>query len=218
MTLALFDLDNTLLTGDSDHEWGNFLIKKKLVDETSYKATNDAFYAQYEQGTLDIFEYTAFSFVPLAEHTMDELRLLHREFMDSVIRPMIGDKARALVESHRDQGHTLLVITATNSFITRPIIEEFGIDHLIATEPKIINGRFTNEIDGTPCFQGGKVVRLEQWLEQNKTNLTGSFFYSDSFNDLSLMEKVDTAIAVDPDEKLRSTAMDKGWEIISLLP
>jgi HAD superfamily hydrolase (TIGR01490 family) len=216
MTLALFDLDNTLLSGDSDHEWGNFLVKKKLVDETSYKATNEAFYAQYKQGTLDIFAYCAFSFAPLAKFSMDELKRLHHEFMDSVIHPMIRKKAKALVDSHRIKGHTLLVITATNSFITSPIVKEFGIDHLIATEPKIVNGRYTNKIDGTPCFHEGKVARLEEWLEKNRTTLDGSFFYSDSINDLPLMEKVDTAIAVDPDENLRSVAIKKGWEIISL--
>lgn len=218
MTLALFDLDNTLLSCDSDHEWGNFLIKKKLVDEISYKAANEAFFAQYKQGILDIFEYSAFSFQPLARHSMSELKVLHSEFMDSVIHPMIGKKARDLVESHRVQGHTLVLITATNSFITRPIANEFGIEHLIATEPKIVNGRFVNEIDGTPCYQEGKVTRLEQWLEQRKTTLNGSFFYSDSINDLSLMEKVTTAIAVDPDDKLRSLAIENGWDIISLRP
>lgn len=217
MTLALFDLDNTLLHGDSDHEWGNFLIKKNIVDAVSYRATNEAFFDQYKQGTLDIFEYSAFSFVPLAQHSMEELHLLHAEFMESVIRPMIGKKARDLVESHRKLGHTLLVITATNSFITRPIAAEFGIENLIATEPKIINGRFTNKIDGIPCFQGGKVSRLNEWLVENGVTLNGSFFYSDSFNDLPLMEKVTTAIAVDPDEKLRVIAIENGWDIISLL-
>jgi HAD superfamily hydrolase (TIGR01490 family) len=218
MTLVLFDLDNTLLSGDSDHEWGNFLISKNLVDAASYKASNEAFFAQYKLGTLDIYEYSAFSFKPLAEHTMDELKTLHAEFMENIIHPMIGQKARDLVSAHRAQGHTLMVITATNSFITRPIVKEFGITHLIATEPRLIDGRFTNEIEGTPCFQDGKVVRLEQWLKTNQATLEGSIFYSDSINDLALMEKVGTAVAVDPDDKLRLIAKDNGWKIISLLP
>jgi HAD superfamily hydrolase (TIGR01490 family) len=217
MTLAIFDLDNTLLDGDSDFTWGEFLVKKKLVDEITYKETNDKFYEQYKQGTLDIHEFCRFSFTPLMEHSMDELRILHNEFMEDVIRPMIGEKAKSLVKYHQQQGHVLLVITATNSFITRPIVEAFGIKNLLATEPKISNGRYVNEIEGTPCFHEGKVVRLLEWLEQERLNLDGSFFYSDSHNDLPLMEKVEKPIAVDPDEKLKLIAKQRGWKIISLL-
>jgi len=217
MTLALFDLDNTLLSGDSDHEWGNFLISKNLVDGPSYKAANDAFYAQYKQGSLDIFEYSAFSFFPLTQHSMSFLNVLHEEFMDTVILPLIRQKAIDLVESHRAQGHTLIVITATNSFITKPIVKYFGIDNLLATEVKMVKGRFTNSIEGTPCFNSGKVTRIRQWLDENNESLSGSFFYSDSHNDLPLMELVDTAIAVDPDEKLAIIAKERGWDTISLL-
>lgn len=217
MTLALFDLDHTLLNGDSDHEWGNFLIGKKLVDESTYKAANEAFFSQYQEGTLDIFAYSAFSFVPLSEHSMAELQVLHDEYMESVVLPMIANKARALVDRHREQGDTLVVITATNSFITRPIVAEFGIEHLIATEPLIVAGRFTNKIQGIPCFQDGKVLRLEQWLKKTNNSLECSVFYSDSINDLPLMERVTRPIAVDPDPKLRAKSLEKGWEIISLL-
>jgi len=217
MTLAIFDLDNTLLSGDSDHGWGNFLVQKKLVDEEKYKRANENFFAMYNQGTLDIYEYSAFSFKPLAERSMEELEILHKEFMRDVILPMIGSKAKSLVKYHRDQGHTLLVITATNSFITRPIVEAFGIEHLLATDPKIKNGRYTTEIEGTPCFHEGKVLRLNKWLEEMNSDLKGSFFYSDSHNDLPLMELVETAIAVDPDKKLAEIAKTRGWKIISLL-
>ncbi len=216
MTLILFDLDNTLLSGDSDYEWGSFLVRKNLVDKDSYETANIRFYEQYKQGKLDIHEYSAFSFKPLSESSMEELSQLHNEFMQEVIQPIMGDKAKSLIEQHKQQGHTLMVITATNSFITRPIVQAFGIDNLLATEPKIVNGRYTPEIDGIPCFHEGKVLRLEHWLKKNKVSLEGSCFYSDSFNDLPLMEKVETAIAVDPDEKLAAIAKQKGWKIISL--
>lgn len=217
MTLAIFDLDNTLLSGDSDHGWGEFLIRKKLVDEKSYKQANEKFYEQYKQGKLDIYKYSEFSFKPLTEHSMEELRILHNEFMETVIQPMMGEKAKSLVAYHQQKGHILLVITATNSFITRPIVEAFGIKNLLATEPKISNGRYVNVIDGTPCFHEGKVVRLQEWLKQEKLNLDGSYFYSDSHNDLPLMEQVETAIAVDPDDTLKSIAEQRGWQVISLL-
>lgn len=216
MTLAIFDLDNTLLSGDSDYEWGQFLVRKKLVDETSYEAANLKFYEQYKQGVLDIYEYSAFSFQPLSERSMEELWILHNEFMLEVIHPMMSKKAKSLVKQHQQQGHILLVITATNSFITRPIVKAFGIDNMLATDPKIVSGRYTIEIEGVPCFHEGKVVRLENWLEQYKVSLEGSYFYSDSYNDLPLMEKVETAIAVDPDEKLATVARQRGWQIISL--
>ena len=164
MTLALFDLDNTLLSGDSDYEWGQFLVSKGLVDPVAYEAENQRFYGQYRAGTLDILEYSAFSFGPLSERSMEELATLHREFMAEVIEPILPEKSQELVAHHRAQGHTLMVITATNSFITRPIVSAFGIEHLLATEPKIVNGRYTREVDGAPCFQHGKVTRLQQWL------------------------------------------------------
>jgi HAD superfamily hydrolase (TIGR01490 family) len=217
MTLALFDLDNTLLSGDSDYEWGCFLVRKKLVDKVKFEAVNLEFYDQYKQGTLDIYEFASFCFKPLAERSMEELQTLHNEFMDTVIRPKMGDRARELIRFHKEQGHTLLVITATNSFITRPIVKAFGIDNLLATEPKIVNGRYIAEIEGTPCFQEGKVTRLKQWLRQNNASLAGSYFYSDSFNDLPLMEVVEHVIAVDPDEKLAKIAKQRAWKVISLL-
>ncbi|WP_339138663.1 MAG: HAD family hydrolase [Candidatus Electrothrix sp. GW3-4] len=216
MPLALFDLDNTLLAGDSDYEWGRFLIKKGLVDEIYYEAENNRFYEQYKQGHLNIYEFSAFSFQPLAERSMEELQALHAEFMQEVIEPMIGQRAQDLVDKHKQQGDTVMVITATNSFITGPIVRAFGIEHLLATEPKIVKGRYTTEIDGIPCFHEGKVQRLENWLSANKMSLQGSCFYSDSINDLPLLEKVETPIAVDPDEKLAPLARHRGWKCISL--
>ena len=216
MSLVIFDLDHTLLNGDSDHSWGSFLVKKKLVDEQEYNAANDHFYEMYKQGKLDIYEYAAFSFQPLAAHTMEQLNVLHEEFMQAVVLKMIGDKAKALVQKHQDNGDTLLVITATNSFITGPIVKHFGIPHLLATEPKIVHGRYVAEIDGVPCFQEGKVTRLHQWLNEQDLNLDDSYFYTDSHNDLPLMEVVTNPVAVNPDEKLLAIAKDRNWEIINL--
>ena len=216
MALTIFDLDNTLLHGDSDYEWGQFLVTKKLVDEKKYEAANKVFYEDYKNGTLDIFEFSAFSFQPLSTRTMEELKILHDEYLTTVIKPMITKKSRQLVEKHKQQGDTLIVITATNSFITRPITTEFGIENLLATDPLIVNGRYTTEVDGIPCFQKGKITRLNKWLEENNQNMKGSTFYSDSYNDISLLEAVDTPVVVDPDEKLHEMAISRDWEIISL--
>ena len=216
MPLALFDLDNTLLAGDSDYEWGRFLIKKGLVDETYYEAENNRFFEQYKQGALDIYEFCAFSFQPLAEHGMERLQALRAEFMRDVIEPMIGGRARAVVDKHKQQGDTVMVITATNRFVTEPIVRAFGIEHLLATEPKIVDNRYTGELEGIPCFHEGKVRRLENWLAKNNVSLQGSCFYTDSINDLPLLEKVDTPVAVDPDEKLAALARRRGWDCLSL--
>lgn len=216
MTLALFDLDNTLLSGDSDYEWGRFLVRKGLVDAEVYEATNQRFYDQYKQGVLDIREFSAFSFKPLSEHDRETLAGWHQEFMHTVIQPLLSIKSLDLVEQHRQQGHTLMIITATNSFITRPIAQAFGIPHLLATEPKICQGRYTQEIDGIPCFQQGKVERLQQWLQTSGESLNGSYFYSDSRNDLPLLELVDNPVVVDPDDVLQKIAIKRHWPIISL--
>jgi len=217
MTLALFDLDNTLLSNDSDHLWGQFLVDKKLVDSETHKQRNDVFYQQYQQGKLNIHEFCAFSFESLASRSMEELAALHQEFMRNYIEPFMSNKSKALIAQHKAMGHTLMVITATNSFITRPIVSAFGIDHLIATEPKIENGRYTTQIDGTPSFQEGKVTRLKSWLAEHNETLDGSYFYSDSHNDLPLLEQVTHAIAVDPDPKLATIAQARNWDIISLV-
>jgi len=214
MTFALFDLDNTLLAGDSDYEWGQYLVDKGLVDKEVYEAKNQYFFEQYKQGSLDIHAYSAFSFEPLSRLPLAELQDIRQAFVADIIEPMIADKAKKQVELHRQQGHMLAIITATNSFVTRPIADLFGIEHLLATEPKIVDGKFTQEIDGTPCFQHGKVERFNAWRGDH--SMAGSYFYSDSHNDLPLLGLVENPIAVDPDERLEAEAIANGWSVISL--
>ena len=219
MRLALFDLDNTLLAGDSDFEWAQFLIFKGVLDREVYEARNLEFYEQYKAGTLDIHAFLDFQLKPLSRHPRTQLDGWHAEFLATRILPMITDKARALVERHAQAGDTLIVITATNSFVTRPIVREFGIEHLIATEPEQANGEFTGRVVGTPSFRQGKVERLQQWLLERGTTLAAterSWFYSDSHNDLFLMERVSDPVAVDADAELTRVAAERGWPAISL--
>ena len=216
MTLAIFDLDNTLLNGDSDYLWGQFLSQQGLVDSAFYEKENQRFYDEYVAGTLDIFEFLEFSLAPLSEIEMSKLHQLHNQFMDENIRPAITKKSRALIQTHIDKQDTLLIITATNLFITAPIAEELGIKNILATEPEKLNNRYTGKVFGIPCFREGKVERLKIWLNEVGGNLADSCFYSDSHNDLPLLEMVTKPIAVDPDDTLRSHAEMKGWDIISL--
>lgn len=219
MELALFDLDNTLLSGDSDHEWAQFLIDRGVLDRDTYEARNDAFYEDYKAGTLDIYAFLDFQLAPLAAHPRAQLDAWHADFMAERIRPMIREAGRALVKRHADEGALVAVVTATNSFVTAPIARAFGVNHLIATEPQVRDGRFTGKPEGTPSFREGKVTRLEQWLAARGETLSGfsrSWFYSDSRNDLPLLEKVTDAVAVDPDPTLRETAVARGWPVISL--
>ena len=219
MRLALFDLDNTLLTGDSDYEWGQFLVDRGVLDRDSYEAQNRAYYEQYVAGTLDIHEFLGFALRPLAAHEPADLDRWHGEFMAKRIRPMIGAPARALVKKHLDAGDLSAIITATNSFVTRPIAREFGIEHLIATEPEKIDGRFTGKVAGIPCFREGKVKRLDEWLAARGKRLADfaeSTLYSDSHNDLALLERVKRPVAVDPDKNLAAEARRRGWAVISL--
>ena len=215
MPLALFDLDNTLLSDDSDFLWGCFLVEKGLVDKKEYDEANQRFYTEYKQGTLDIFEFLAFSLQPLTQFSIDELNTLHKEFMQKHIAPAMTEKGKAQIKQHRDQGDIIVIITATNRFVTQPIADAFMVDDLIATDPEIINGKYTGKVAGTPCFQEGKITRLNGWLEKTSHDLQGSVFYSDSHNDLPLLEKVTTAIAVDPDDQLKTIALDRNWEIRS---
>ena len=219
MRLALFDLDNTLLAGDSDYEWGQFLVDRGILDRATYEAQNQAYYEQYAAGTLDIHEYLGFALRPLAEHTPADLGRWHAEFMAERILPMMSDQARALVRSHLERGDLCAIITATNSFVTAPIAREFGVAHLIATEPERRDGRFTGRVAGTPCFRDGKLVRLEQWLAglgRRMAEFEVSTCYSDSHNDLPLLQRVTRPVAVDPDETLAREAGRRGWERISL--
>ena len=215
--LALFDLDNTLLAGDSDFEWAQFLIEQGVLDREVYEARNQAFYDQYKAGTLDIHEFLDFQLKPLSRHSRAQLDRWHDEFMARKILPLIRESARALVARHR--ADLCAVVTATNSFVTRPIATAFGIEHLIATEPEVRDGRFTGAVVGTPCFREGKVVGLEAWLAGRARTLDSfreSWFYSDSLNDLPLLERVTQPTAVDPDDTLRAHALARVWPIITL--
>ncbi|MGO2355052.1 MAG: HAD family hydrolase [Marinomonas foliarum] len=216
MTLAIFDLDGTLLNGDSDYTWGQFLVEKGLVDTQAYKEANDKFFIQYQSGTLDIHEYLAFSLAPLTKFSKDELAELHNTFMQEKIQPMMQRKANALLKHHKDQGHFLLMITATNQFVTGPIGDALGMDHIIAPVPEVIDGHYTGKVVGVPSFQEGKVTRLNDWLAETGHTMEGSYFYSDSRNDLPLLELVSHPIAVDADETLTKIAQERNWQHISL--
>jgi len=215
MALALFDLDNTLLADDSDFLWGCFLVDKGLVDKSTYDAANKRFYAEYKQGTLDIFEFLAFSLKPLTQYSAAKLAELHSEFMQKHIQPVMTEKGIKKIQHHHNSGDITVIITATNSFVTAPIAAAFGVDDLIATEPEMVDGKYTGKVSGTPCFQQGKVTRLNQWLEKTSHDLKNSTFYSDSHNDLSLLECVDRPVAVDPDDELKAIALARNWEICS---
>jgi HAD superfamily hydrolase (TIGR01490 family) len=217
--LCLFDLDNTLLTGYSDYEWGQFLVDRGVLAREEYEAQNAAFFEQYKAGTLDIHEYLGFALRPLAAHTPEDLARWHAEFMRSRVLPMITASARALVRRHLAAGDLCAVVTATNSFVTAPIAREFGVPHLIATEPEARAGRFTGRVAGTPCFREGKIERVEAWLAgmgKRLEDCAESHFYSDSHNDLPLLQRVRRPVAVDPDPQLAAEAARRGWPVISL--
>ena len=216
MSLALFDLDNTLIAGDSDYEWGKWLVYKNKVDVAYYQRMNDRFFRDYEAGELDIYAYLEFALAPLAQIDPDELRDLHREFMDQIIIPMWLPEAEKLLEKHRNKGDFLVIISATNRFIVEPICHRFKVDEVIATEPEMRNGRYTGKVLGTPSYQTGKVERLQAWLQGHSETLQDSYFYSDSINDLSLLHLVDHPVAVDPDPRLKDKAKENDWPIISL--
>tara|TARA_R110002110_G_scaffold205066_7_gene416927 strand:+ start:50416 stop:51138 length:723 start_codon:yes stop_codon:yes gene_type:complete len=228
VALAIFDLDNTLIGGDSDNLWGQYLCERGLVDSVGFGARNEQFYQDYKAGTLDIDAYLRFALAPLAGRAPEELAAWHRDFMQRMIEPIMLPKAAALIAKHRDQGHDLLIITATNRFITGPIAHALGIDELLACEGEIIDGRYTGEPEGIPAFHAGKVIRLQHWLQERgsspgqsfdmalDTPLENAWFYSDSHNDLPLLELVDHPVAVDPDDRLRGIAQQNNWPIISL--
>lgn len=216
MALAIFDLDNTLIAGDSDHAWGQFLVEKAIVDAQEYKEANDQFLLDYQNGELDILKYLSFALKPLAEYPMETLLEWRKEFFVEKIKPIMLDKAIALVEKHRSAGDTLLIITATNHFVTEPIAQAFGIETLIATLPELVEGKYTGRVAGTPSFKEGKITRLNEWLESNHHSLEGSYFYSDSHNDLPLLKLVDSPIAIDPDETLREYSENNNWPVQTL--
>ncbi|WP_111413868.1 HAD family hydrolase [Billgrantia lactosivorans] len=216
MSLAIFDLDNTLLSIDSDHAWGEFLLEQGAVDAEAYREANDRFMADYEAGTLDIHAFLSVALRPLAENSPEQLAAWHQQFMASKIEPSILPKGEELLARHRSRGDTLLIVTATNRFITGPIAERLGVDHLIAVEPEVQNGRYTGRVSGTPSYREGKVKRLEEWLADKDLTLDDAWFYSDSHNDLPLLRLVEHPVAVDPDPTLREEAEKRGWRIMSL--
>ena len=217
MSLAIFDLDNTLLRGDSDHAWGEFLVEQGVVDRERFTTENDRYYAAYLAGTLDIYEFLEqHQLRPLAEHDRAMLNRWRDEFMRTRIGALITPAARALVDRHRARGDTLLIITATNSFITTPIAAAFDIPNLIATEPEEIDGRFTGKVAGIPSYREGKVTRLTDWLHDRHDTLEGSWFYSDSHNDLPLLNMVTHPVAVNPDDQLAEYARIRGWAVMEL--
>ena len=219
MDLVLFDLDNTLLDGDSDYEWAQFLIEQGVLDRASYEHRNQDFFDQYKAGRLYIYAFLDFQLAPLAQYSRAQLDAWHARFMALKILPIITGAARRLVAQNLRDGHLCAIVTATNSFVTAPIAREFGVAHLVATEPEEIHGRFTGKVNGIPCFREGKITRVEQWLAaQNKrrVDFSESRFYSDSHNDLPLLERVTRPIAVRPDSSLKQTALARGWDVIAL--
>lgn len=217
MRLALFDLDNTLLAGDSDFEWAQFLIEKEVLDREVYEARNLHFFEAYKAGTLDIHEFLDFQLKPLSRHPRKQLDQWHAEFMQKKILSIITRKARDLVDSHKEDAR--VIITATNSFVTWPIAREFGIENLIATEPEEVDGEFTGRVSGVPSFREGKVERLRSWMAEHGLAwdaIEETWFYSDSLNDLPLLSIVSHPVAVDPDETLKEHALSRDWRVISL--
>jgi HAD superfamily hydrolase (TIGR01490 family) len=214
--LALFDLDNTLLDGDSDHAWAQFLIEEGVLHSGEYHARNEWFYERYKDGTLDIHEFLDFQLAPIARRPRPQLDAWHREFMQRKVRPMILPKAAELIARHADA--TTAIVTATNRFITAPIAAELGVAKLIATDIEEVDGVFTGKARGTPAFREGKIESVDAWLRESGRRLADfeSWFYSDSLNDLPLLERVTHPVAVDPDATLRAHAAACGWPIISL--
>ena len=219
MNLALFDLDNTLLAGDSDYNWSLFLIREGLLDAKTHHDRNEQFYADYKNGSLDIVEFLKFQLIPLSQHKRVFLDKLHLKYMQEVIHPMMTDKAQALVDKHKSEHDVCVVITATNSFVTKPIATAYGIEHLIGSDPEMVNGEYTGGVTGVPSFQAGKVTRINEWLAERGQTLASfekSYFYSDSFNDLALMKLVTNPVAVNADDILKAHAEQHGWPEISL--
>jgi HAD superfamily hydrolase (TIGR01490 family) len=219
MKLALFDLDNTLLAGDSDFEWAQFLIEQGVLDREVYETRNADFYAQYKAGTLDIHAFLDFQLKPLSRHKRAVLDTWHLQFMRKKVLPMMTPLSRELVQRHQLAGDELVIVTATNSFVAGPIAMAYGVKHLIATEPEKQGADFTGRVSGIPSFREGKITRVNDWLKQRGQqwrDFSASYFYSDSHNDVPLLEIVSNPVTVDPDEKLKALALARGWPIISL--
>ncbi len=217
MTLAIFDLDHTLLNGDSDYLWGEYMVETGIVNEQEYRGRNDDFYRDYQRGTLDSDRYLEFALEPLTHFTIAELHAWREDYVETWIKPIIAPGAPELLDNHRSRGHELLIISATNRFVTEPIARILGVPTVLATEPEIIDNRYTGRFLGTPTYQEGKVTVLKEWLSDSDHDLDGSYFYSDSINDISLLELVDIPVAVNPDEELKTIAQARNWKTIDLL-
>ena len=216
MTLALFDLDHTLINGDSDHLWGEYMVENGIVDEQAFRQRNDDFYQDYQRGTLDNDQYLAFALEPLTHYSLEELHAWRADYVEKWIRPLVAPGTAALLESHRQRNHQLMIISATNLFVSEPIGHMLGVANVLATEPEIIDNRYSGRFLGTPTYQKGKVVALVEWLGERADELADSYFYSDSLNDLALLEQVNHPIAVNPDDQLKAIAEARNWKIIDL--
>ena len=216
MTVAFFDLDNTLLAGDSDYLWGLYMAKVGAVDPQYYSRESERYFRDYEAGALDVPAFLEFQLKPLAQNSLADLQRWRGDFIESEIKPLMLPKATALIEGHRAKSHQVVVATSTNSFITRPIADAFGIADLLATEPEQGASGYTGAVSGEPCFGPGKANRVKQWLAQEKLSLDDSWFYTDSINDLPLLELVAHPVAVNPDEALQARASRAGWPIVDL--
>jgi HAD superfamily hydrolase (TIGR01490 family) len=216
MTLAIFDLDHTLITGDSDYLWGEYMVENRIVDEQEFRARNEIYYQDYQRGTLDNEQYLEFALKPLTQHSIEKLYAWRADYVENWIKPIIAPGARELLDNHRNQNHELLIISATHLFVTAPIAQLLGVPTVLSTEPEIIDNRYTGRYLGTPTYQEGKVTALHEWLANSVQRMDGSYFYSDSINDLALLEKVDHPITVHPDAQLEAIAEERGWPIINL--
>ncbi len=217
MTLAIFDLDHTLITDDSDYLWGEYMVENNLVDEQEYRAQNEIYYQDYQRGSLNSAQYLEFALEPLTRFSIEKLHAWRADFVENWIKPIIAPGSCALLDEHRRKNHELLIISATNLFVTAPIAELLGVPTVLSTEPEIIDSRYTGRYLGTPTYREGKVTALREWLTKSAHSMDGSYFYSDSINDLAMLEQVDHPITVHPDEKLKVIAEDRGWPVINLL-
>ncbi|HUV21344.1 MAG TPA: HAD family hydrolase [Gammaproteobacteria bacterium] len=216
MTLAIFDLDHTLINGDSDHLWGEYMVENGIVDEQAYRQRNDVFYQDYQRGTLDNDEYLAFALEPLTHYSIDKLHAWRADYVEKWIRPLIAPGTSRLLDEHRERNHHLMIISATNLFVSEPIAHMLGVTTILATEPEIIANRYSGRFLGTPTYQQGKVTVLREWIASNNHDLVGAYFYSDSLNDLALLEQVDNPVTVNPDDDLKAIAEARAWKIIDL--
>lgn len=216
MTLAIFDLDHTLINGDSDHLWGEYMVEKGIVDKQAYRQRNDVFYQDYQRGTLDNDEYLAFALEPLTHYSIDKLHAWRADYVEKWIRPLIAPGTSRLLDEHRERNHHLMIISATNLFVSEPIAHMLGVTTILATEPEIIANRYSGRFLGTPTYQQGKVTVLREWIASNNHDLVGAYFYSDSLNDLALLEQVDNPVTVNPDDDLKAIAEARAWKIIDL--